>query len=421
VARNISIDALRTATVDALRDSVRRQMPAGPLRDYFRHGLDPAWPGHRDFTRVIGLDQLVRLYAALVAGLVDRPLAAKAADLLARLAVYQTYEIISDNLGLGLSGAGSETAAAAGRRRLVRSFNAAMTVRLRGCGRSAAVILGPERRRAGRISTLAQTLAEGTHRGLLERLASPPGAVERDVWPALVANMEAAVDVVATAAGTPLGAVVRDGLVERYRAVDRTLTARHLPRVELALVGAHSALVVPTLGYTLAVVADLVDPVPGLAEAVTDGGLPDALYDAALVCRLLNDVGPGLLRLGRDARRNAMRRVRAEAGRGDLTAALTGTRFTRLAKDLTHGEFNVCLYGARRAADPAAALAALESDLDHFAGLYALHRARLTESLARLTARLGDPRPATVVDRFVRFQARLYANPYQGAAGEYAI
>jgi hypothetical protein len=396
-------------------------MPAGPLRDYFRCGLDPAWPGHREFTRVIGVDQLVRLYAALVGDLVDRPLAAKAADLIARLAVYQTYEIISDNLGLGLFGAGSDTPAAAGRRRLVRSFNAAMTARLRGCGRSAAVILGPERRRAGRISTLAQTLAEGTHRGLVERLAAQPGAVERDVWPALVANMEAALDVAATAAGTPLGAAVRDGLVERYRAVNRTLTARHLPHVELALVGAHSALVVPTLGYTLAVVADLVHPVPGLAETVADGSLPDALYDAALVCRLLNDVGPGLLRLGREARRQAMRRVRAGAGRGDLAAALTGARFTRLAKDLTHGEFNVCLYAARRATGPAAALAALESDLDHFARLYAVHRARLAEALGRLTARLGDPRPAVVVDRFVRFQARLYANPYQGAAGEYAI
>jgi hypothetical protein len=288
------------------------------------------------------------------------------------------------------------------------------------------VILGPERRRAGRISTLAQTLAEGTHRGLVERLAAhsgavQAGAVERDVWPALVANVEAALDVAAIAAGTPLGAAVRDGLVERYRAVNRTLTARHLPHVELALVGAHSALVVPTLGYTLAVVADLVHPIPGLADAVADGSLPNALYDAALVCRLLNDVGPGLLRLGRNARRQAIRQAHGGSGCVDLAAALTGTRFTRLAKDLTHGEFNVCLYAARRATGPAAALAALESDLDHFAGLYALHRARLAEALARLTARLGDPRPAAVVNRFVRFQARLYANPYRDASGEYAI
>jgi hypothetical protein len=421
VARNISTVVLRTATVEALRDSLRRQMPAGPLRDYFRCGLDPAWPGHREFTRVIGLDQLVRLYAALVGDLVERSLAGKAADLLARMAVYQTYEIISDNLGLGLFGAGSETPSAAGRRRLVRSFNAAMTVRLRGRGRSAAVILGPERRRAGRVSSLAQTLAEDAHRGLVGRLPAPPGAVERDVWPALVANMEAAVDVAATADGTPLGGVVRDGLVERYRAVDRTLSPRHLSRLELALVGAHSVLVVPTLGYTLAVVADLVHPVPGLAGVVADGILPDALYDAAVVVRLLNDVGPGLLRLGRNARRDAMRRVRAEAAGGDLAATLAGVRFTRLAKDLAHGEFNVCLYAARRAPTSAAALDALESDLDFFAGLYALHRTRLVEALDRLTVRLGDHRPAAVVDRFVRFHARLYANPYQEAAGEYAI
>jgi hypothetical protein len=423
VPRTNFIDVMRTATTDALRDSVRRQMPAGPLRDYFRDALDPTWPGHPTFTRAIGLNQLVRLYASLVGGLVDDAIAPKVADLLARLVVYQTYEIISDNLGLGLFGQRPPSPAAAGRRRLVRSFNAAMTVRLRGGGRGAAAALGPERRRASRVSPVEQSLAEGTHRRLMAQLtgAGSAAGAERDVWPALVANIEAAVDVAATVAGTPLGGAVRDGLVERYRAVDRTLSDRHLSRLELAALGAHSVLVVPTLAYGVAVIADLGHPVPGLAEVVTDGSLPAALHDAALMSRLLNDVGPGLLRLGRAARRDAMRRVRAESAGRDLADSLAGPRFTRLVKDLTHGEFNICLYAARRATGPADAFAALEADLDCFAGLYALHRRSLGASLDRITGRLGDPRPATLIGRFVRFHARLYAHPYQQPAGEYAV
>jgi hypothetical protein len=422
VPRTTFIDVLRTATTNALRDSVRRQMPAGPLRDYFRDALEPTWPGHPSFTQAIGLNQLVRLHASLVGGLVDDAIAPKVADLLARLAVYQTYEIMSDNLGHGLFGQRRNSAAAVGRRRLVRSFNAAITVRLGGGGRSAAAALGPERRRASRVSAFEQSLAEGTHRRLMAQLTGAPAArIERDVWPALVANIEAAVDVAATVAGTPVGGAVRDGLIERYRAVDRTMSARHLSRLELAAIGTHSVLVIPTLAYGLGVIADLAHPVPGLAKAVADGSLPAALHEAALVTRLLNDIGPGLLRLGRDARRATMRRVRAESAGRDLADSLTGPRFTRLAKDLTHGEFNVCLYAARRATGTADAFEALEADLDYFAGLYALHRGSLSASLGRITARLGDPRPATLIGRFVRFHARLYTHPYQQRVGEYAI
>jgi hypothetical protein len=64
---------------------------------------------------------------------------------------------------------------------------------------------------------------------------------------------------------------------------------------------------------------------------------------------------------------------------------------------------------------------ALATDLDYFARLYALHRERLGEALDRLTIRLGDPRPATLVRRFVRFHIDLYAHDYADAAGEYAI
>jgi hypothetical protein len=187
--------------------------------------------------------------------------------------------------------------------------------------------------------------------------------------------------------------------------------------MELATVGAHSVLVAPTLAYFLAVLVDLTDPVPGLATVVEDGTLAEALYDAALLSRLLNDVGTDLLRLGHQARREALRQARRKASK---RLALTDPAFNRLAKDLRYGEFSVCLYAARRAPDEATAFDALESDLDHFCRLYALHRRRLHSALRRLTERLSDPRPATLVRRFVRFHTRLYAHRYDDPAGEYA-
>jgi hypothetical protein len=422
VPRQNFIDVLFRAATAILRESLDRHLPAGPLRDYFRCGLDPNWPGHAEFVQATGVHQLVRLYGSLAHDLVDDAIAPKAADLLARLVVHQTYEIISDELSHGLAGAVEDPPAAAGRRRLVRGFNTAMTVRLRGEPTAAATALAPLRTPAARVSLLDRSLAGPTHRRLLARLPGVSAAeVDRDVWPALVANVEAATELTASVAGTPPGDLVRDGLIERYRALDRSLSAPYLSRLELAHLGAHSVLVAPTLAYGIAVIADLAHPVAGLAGAVADGDLPAAMYDAALLTRLLNDIGTAPLRSAPGARRAAGADLRAGVDGRDLAGALTNPRFTRLAKDLAHGEFNVCLYAARRAADASAAVDALAADLDYFAGLYALHRRCLARALARLTERLGDPRPAVLIARFVAFHRRMYARPYDHAAGDYAV
>jgi hypothetical protein len=358
------------------------------------------------------VEQLVRLYGTLAAGLTDDAVAPKVSELLARIAVYQTYEIVTDDLGMGLFGPAAATRAAGARRALLRSFNAAMTVRLRG-PRTAAALLRPQRRLAAPLCSPDPT-ADG-------RLSAERLAARRDPWPVLVANIEAGADVADLAADTLFGTLVRDGLAERYRAVSRTLAPRHLSRVELAAVGAHSVLVAPTLAYVLAVLTDLTASVPGLAAVVDDGTLAEALYDAAMLSRLLNDVGTDLVRLGHRARHDALQQARRKATKQTPPRlALTGPAFNRLAKDLRYGEFSLCLYAARRAPDVATAFDALESDLDHFCRLYALHRRRLEDALSRLTDRLADPRPATLIRRFVRFHTRLYAHRYDDPAGEYA-
>jgi hypothetical protein len=388
---------LHSATVDALGDSVRRHMPAGPLRERYDRALDPTLPGHADDLRATGIPQLVNLYARLVDGLVDEVHWTKVGELFARIAVYQAYEIVSDSLAHGLApgaatGPGGDRSAAQ-RRHLLRTFNTAMTVRLRGAGRTADLVFSQPRH--------------------------PTGAA-REIWPVLVANIEAAVELAGSLDGSPLGPLLREGLVERYRAVNRTLSSHHLSPLELAAVGANTALVSPTLAYCVGVVADLVHPVPGLAEVVADGTLADALHDAALLARLLNDAGTPLLGLTPSRRRAVIAGLR-RAGPARLESLLLADLFSRLRKDLRHGEFNVVLYAARRAPDTASALDALESSLNYYARLYALHSRRLAGTLRRLTRRLGDHRPAALIERFVAFHVALYANPYDRENGEYAV
>ena len=97
--------------------------------------------------------------------------------------------------------------------------------------------------------------------------------------------------------GTATAGLLRQGLNDRYRSVERTLFAEHLSRLELATLGAQTILVGPTLAYFLGALLEKLKPVKAYRAAVADGSVSETLTDAALLVRLLNDIGTRLLRL----------------------------------------------------------------------------------------------------------------------------
>jgi hypothetical protein len=256
--------------------------------------------------------------------------------------------------------------------------------------------------------------------------------VEYGLWAALVANVETCRDVVQAADANPVGPLVRDGLLSRYRAVDRSLRGQSLSRLELATLGAQTILVVPTLAYGMGVLAIASATSPELQAILADGSLADVLFDAALLVRLQNDIGTKLLRMPpgeqssliRKLSRRAVERRKVEAA--DALALLAEESefemaLTRLHKDILNEEFNVVLWHARRAGDADAALRAFGDSLTYMSELYAHHANRLTAGLAALDERFGDRRMTTVIERFVRFHERMYSNRYTDRNGEYAI
>jgi hypothetical protein len=336
--------------------------------------------------------------------------------------VYQLYEIVSDNLAIAAAGVRS--------RPVLRVFNAAMVAALRGDPVLPAELLAGIEPPVRRLSAFAHSLAGPAHRRMASRFVAERGGrtvkdIEYGVWPALVANVSTAQAVADRVAGLSIGRVMRDGLVRRYEAVNRTLDGGYLPLFELATIGAHAILVTPTLSYYVGAMGEILHPDPGFAACVADGTLPEALFDAALLVRLLNDIGPGLLTSSAAVRREVWQQVRAAPGSTVDTVLLgddvPSTVLTRLRKDLRHGEFNVALHGVRLADSLPAALDALSSAVDYYTVLYSLHANRLVAGLSALDKRLSDRRPLTLIDRFVRFHVELYANPYTEAAGEYAV
>lgn len=410
-------------------------MPAGPYRDYLAWALSPRNPKQREFLQATGITQLINMNTTLLSGLVDEDRWPEMLRYASVMNAYQVLEVISDNLAIGL-GRSSLDDADLQRRALVSSVNRAMIETLTPGRRTPAVLLlaGHARQAARQASGFEQSLAGATHADVAAEYAlylsaqgkpvPPIEELEYGLWPALVANVETCRELVEIMEGTATARLLRQGLMDRYRSVDRSLHGEYLSRLELACIGAHTILVAPTLAYMLGALAEKVHPLHGYPSNVSNGLVSDVLADAALLVRLQNDVGTALLRMAPAQQAAHLGRVRQpEPERGVELLRRHGhdPAFTRLHKDLINGETNVALWHARRTEDPEEQWLALAESLSYYAALYAQHSARLSAGLAELDSRLGDRRPGTAIERLVRFHERMYAHRHTDSSGEYAV
>jgi len=434
---------LQEATCEAIISAVRRHLPKSAYRDFTLWAFSPGNPRRHDYLQVTGLTQLVTMNVTLVGGLVDADAWPVVEQKLALMNAYQYFETIADNVAMGL-GAPVLSASRRERLELVTAVNRAMVQVLSPGRRTPAVLLlsGHPQRIARRASAFDLSLSAVKHAGIAEEYArhrsgeaelfNLPGEVEFGLWGALVADVETCRDVAEATQSSPVATVVRDGLVSRYRAVDRTLRAPSLSRMELATLGAQSILVSPTLAYGIGVLDDALSEESTLAAVVADGLLTDVLFDAALLVRLQNDVGSRLLRMAgvqqaalvHRLTRRAVERRKVQAA--DALALLVEeaqneAALTRLHKDIVNEEVNVALWHARRAVDADGALRAFGESLGYLTDLYTQHYGRLTAGLATLDESLGHRRFSTVIERFVKFHERMYAHRYTERIGEYAI
>jgi hypothetical protein len=433
---------LQQGTCETIATAVRQHLPASGYREFVLWALSTDNPRRSDYLQMTGLTQLVTMNMTLLGGLIEADAWPTVRGHLELMNAYQFFETITDNVAMGL-GSPTLTGPAVERLEVVTALNRAMLQALTPRHSEPAVLLlsGAPRQAARRASAFDLSLVTAKYADMAEEYArhqihvgAEPDVpdIEYGLWAALVANVETCRSVAEALDATPVGALVRDGLLSRYRAVDRSLRGQSLSRMELAMLGAHTILVIPTLAYGMGVLAIAGATIPELQAVLADGMLADVLFDASLLVRLQNDVGTRLLTMPPLEQRALIQRLNRRAvdrQKVDAYDAMTllaeeaehEIALTRVHKDILKEEFNVVLWHARRAADAGSALSAFADSLDYMSVLYAHHMIRLQNGLKALDERLGDRRMTTVIERFVRFHERMYSHRFTERTGEYAI
>lgn len=431
-----SHDRLLTETLSALVNSIERHAPGSVYGKFCAWCLHDQNPQRKLFLQVLGIYQLVNLTTKLFENLLSEEEWEILLPYCAVLNAYLTCEAVSDNLAIGLARPKSKDGQASQRRQVLQTFNQATIERLRGTIPAANHLLSPVERLTRQISMfksslspqkliyLATSSVKDLRRWSLQDLNTSLQAV-------LVANAETCCEVGQTLEGFAGATIVSAGLIDRYESVNRLLSNEKLTRSERVHVGTHAVLVLPTIGYYITVLANQVRPRPTFETLVANGTVATALYDAALLVRLLNDLGTPLLTMQAPERQTLMQEFRIfwqthflpTHSIFEVLAKFSETcvALTRIRKDTMFGEYNLALDLLPPTGGITEGLNALEENLNYYSELYGRHYKRLEKMTIQMTECLEDDLVSKVIWQFVNFHEWLYSNSFASNTGEYAV
>ncbi|MBE0691206.1 MAG: hypothetical protein IH587_13895 [Anaerolineae bacterium] len=421
--------------VEQIRECVFNYMPPSTFREYYLWGLDSHNVYHDAWLQLTGVKQTVQFAARVMGAQFEPKLFLQLARFVAPMNHYLTFEVISDNLALGLAEYLPHDSTFFLRAHLMHDFNVAVCNGLKGDGRDAHEVLSVNESLARRISTFRQSLSPLKHGALADAYLNhtryvPMDDIEYSLYPLLLANFEAATHLARHSESLVTGPIIRRGLYRRYHSADRLLIDPNLSMGQVVNVSTYAILIMPVVAYYLEGVASTIGLRDKLPSIVQDGSLFKALYHAALLIRLLNDLGTGVVKQESDDRMMMLqdlyshsRDMRSDTLTGFLrdVSDQYGARLTRIAKDVKYGEFNIALYNLRNGAPFDYSFGVFGERLEYFSLLYRQKYARMQQHLDIMAQRLGDDTLSNLIERSVIFHERLYDNVYTQERGEYAI
>ncbi len=422
------------ATVVGFQTSLYQHMPLSAYRNFQLWALSPNNPHLNTWLQMVGVPQFAKLTQTLIGDSVSD----EKWDDLVRYTTYMNsyliYETISDNLAFGLAIRKPEDVSYDLRRKILVDFNRAMVARLKGQRVESDAILGSMPEMVQELSGFRYSLTQDEQQlvanSFLDQHPSySMDSIEFGTWNALVANIQACSDVVDQMANLQMGDYLRQGLIWRYEAVNELLCRDEIDQQTLVKVSTNTILVIPVLAYYISVLAEVLDPEPELGQLIANGIIQQALEDAALMVRLLNDVGTNLMISDQFSAPllNDMYSYLAPVGGHTPTFidllmdySQQSDIMSRIRKDVLFGEFNVSVYNLITAPPTPMSLLLFGNNLLYFRDQYDQCQQRLQENLQIIDQTLNSGAISALISGFVSFHEHIYQYQFDGQAGDYA-
>lgn len=423
--------------LDYMPKATLRYMPAGTYRDFYLWAISEDNPQRQEFLECVSFFQVVEVLYRTIEGYVEQHHWETLAEYTGLITAYQVFEVVSDNIAIGLGIPPQlHDKTYSTRIQVLREFNTIMVDRLVGNITDTGQALSPMRPLINQISLLKQSMSEAKQNATMQLyLEHNPDVtayqLEYSMWDVLVANIESSYDMMIALKDLAIYDLFKDGLIRRYHSVNRLLESIPSGLHDYVYTGSETILVTPSFGYMLGVVYEILTPMPAYNKLIQNGTIGEALYKAATLVRLQNDIGTNLLEMDATKRRNyllsladtypeclgernALRKILQQAGRNDIL-------LVRLRKDLDMGEFNLALQQLDYTQPIEEGLNELAEILQILAEIYVGDYKELERLTDEITMQTGSSQISDLILRVVFFHERLYRNTYKSQQGDYAV
>jgi hypothetical protein len=370
--------------------------------------------------------------------LFDQQTASSLANYLGALNAYFFFEVISDNLAMGLARPDNSDKQWHVSKEILLHFNAAMQAKLSGSPELTFFLLSSLSEKINTISCFNQSLTSHEIKVFANsflRLNSSWSLEDLDkaAMTYLILNIESCCYCLQLFPEQPqMSSLLLQSLNARYQAVTSLLEMKHpIQRSFLTQCGLYSILVIPTLLYLIGVL-NKIKFNHHLLENINSGSLLKVLECAAINIRLLNDVGTHLLSMPPQEIDDLQQRILSDIGQDSSNKNIFSflsyiskqpdffNLFIRIRKDIEHQEFNVCLDNLDINQKLTSNITQFFDNVRFFANLYQDKKVELGKSFALINDLLQDDSIGQLIMRMVVFHERLYAQEFENNQGDYA-
>lgn len=401
-------------------------LPPSNVSNFLMWIFDSKNPLSKDYLQLTSITNTIQLEIKQFGQLISGDVLLEALSKLGMLNAYFFTEVFSDHLAMGLADPTQEsTKEYQLKLSALRKVNE-MTIAMLNDKKSKEDILPQD---FEKFSIYQQCLAPEEMQKLVsvyQDQHKDSSGIQTDLeysfFPMIKLNIEACRAVLKSLTESKLYPLFKKGLIARYSAVNTLLSDyKKLTLDESLAIGKQTILVAPTLAYCIAAL-DQVKPNPKLEKVIKDHSLEAALDSAALLVRLLNDIGTIPLSNPTESLEKLKLCVESSQNKGEFLThlKLAPEEWSRIVKDLTFGEHNVSLDSIRGITDESA-WQQFKSNILYLSKIYQQQKKELIEAIKKIDEKIEDKIPGQLILNFVSFHEKLYSKNAQTSEGEYAI
>ncbi len=431
-----SYESFLSATIEHIKALIKQHITPSNYKNFLLWLLKDDNPHRNNYLQMTGVNKMVELDVALLSGLFDDAIQQSIASYLGRLNAYFFFEVVSDNLAIGLSSREKLSSSAQMRREILLHFNTIMQQKLMGDETKTSILLSKQADNIKAISSHEQSLATTAIRRIAASyVAENPGSsldeLDYSILNYLILNIEACVNLSPSIRQSIIHTKLNEQLKNRYFAVNVLLQDKGLSDLSvLADYGKATILVIATLIYIIAAI-DNIEPIPHLNEILTNGTLLNSIADAASIVRMDNDIGTKLLASSEEYKiklKGKLLELSQQSPSRTLTELLLNIAQTqefsrilsRIRKDIVNNEFNISLANIQNL-DTKSAIAVFCNNLEFFTQLNQHKHQNLSLTLKNIDQTLKSNKIGLLILRMVKFHEQLYSEDFDNNKGEYAI